>query len=215
MRFLCVLFLSVAVAAMAAAAPEGRLGVIDADTFDVGGVRVRLHGIDAPEIGQPCQMAGQTQDCGRWARDAVSARFEGVYVRCSQVDVDRYGRIVATCAAGSEDMGAAIVSAGWAWAYRRYSQAYDLDEKAAAVAGRGLWAFEVQQPAAYRASRVRGGAAPDPACNIKGNISSNGRIYHLPGGRGYDRTGINTENGERWFCSITQAEAAGWRAARR
>ena len=52
-------------------------------------------------------------------------------------------------------------------------------------------------------------------CLIKGNISrSSERIYHLPGGRWYDRTKISTMTGERWFCTEAEARAAGWRAAR-
>lgn len=61
-------------------------------------------------------------------------------------------------------------------------------------------------------------AAPVPAapdCRIKGNINGRGeRIYHVPGGRSYDDTGINTRAGERWFCSEDEARAAGWRRAR-
>ena len=52
-------------------------------------------------------------------------------------------------------------------------------------------------------------------CNIKGNINSEGeKIYHCPGWRDYGKTDIDTWNGERWFCSAAEAEAAGWRAAR-
>ena len=56
---------------------------------------------------------------------------------------------------------------------------------------------------------------PSRPCLIKGNISSNGRIYHVPGGQYYDRTGINESSGERWFCSEAEARAAGWRRSRR
>lgn len=56
---------------------------------------------------------------------------------------------------------------------------------------------------------------PDPNCPIKGNISDNGHIYHMPGQRDYCRTVIRVEDGERWFCSAAEAEAAGWRAAQR
>jgi endonuclease YncB( thermonuclease family) len=213
-RFICVLCLSI-LPSLGAAAPDGVLRVIDADTFDVGGVRVRLFGIDAPEIGQPCAADGVEWDCGRWARDLVHDRFEGQQARCAEQDVDRYGRVVAICEIDGVDLGSAIVSAGWAWAYRQYSDLYDLDEKAAAVTGRGLWAVTVQRPSDYRAARVVTSSAPDPACAIKGNISANGRIYHMPGSRTYARTSINEANGELWFCSTAQAEAAGWRAARR
>jgi hypothetical protein len=51
-------------------------------------------------------------------------------------------------------------------------------------------------------------------CTIKGNISSNGHIYHMPGQRYYNATIIDTAKGERWFCSVSEAEAAGWRAAK-
>ncbi|MEK7149539.1 MAG: hypothetical protein AAB757_00975 [Patescibacteria group bacterium] len=48
-------------------------------------------------------------------------------------------------------------------------------------------------------------------CLIKGNISSGGKIYHMPGGQFYDRTVINTSKGEKWFCSEVEAKTAGWR----
>jgi endonuclease YncB( thermonuclease family) len=55
-------------------------------------------------------------------------------------------------------------------------------------------------------------ALPQPGnCLIKGNISENGRIYHLPGGRYYERTKIDEAKGERWFCTEDEARAAGWR----
>ena len=68
-------------------------------------------------------------------------------------------------------------------------------------------------PAAL-ASRRDTPAAPRPGCDIKGNISDNGRIYHLPGGAHYARTRIDESRGERWFCSEAEARAAGWRPAR-
>ena len=59
---------------------------------------------------------------------------------------------------------------------------------------------------------------PEPAFPgpIKGNINSKGeQIFHMPGQRDYCRTAIDEAAGEVWFCSATQAEAAGWRAATR
>lgn len=87
----------------------------------------------------------------------------------------------------------------------------------------------LRQPAAARAFAERferiwaaarplpgiAAASPEPArkgCAIKGNINMKGeRLYHLPGGRGYDRVVIDTTRGERWFCSEREAVAAGWR----
>ncbi len=55
---------------------------------------------------------------------------------------------------------------------------------------------------------------PSPDCAIKGNISSGGRIYHVPGGAAYEKTQIDVAAGERWFCSEADAQAAGWRRAK-
>ncbi|MCK0096347.1 thermonuclease family protein [Yoonia sp. F2084L] len=208
-------FLLTLLAAPVLAAPNGTIRVIDADTIDVGGTRVRLFGIDAPEMGQPCWADGREWDCGAWTRDAVRNRFEGAYARCTTRDTDRYGRVVAQCSVDGQDMGQLIVYSGMAWAFRRYSETYDLDEKAAAVAARGLWAVEVEMPSDFRAAQLTDNPAPNQNCAIKGNISSGGRIYHVPGQENYARTRINPANGERWFCSSAEAEAAGWRAARR
>jgi endonuclease YncB( thermonuclease family) len=57
-------------------------------------------------------------------------------------------------------------------------------------------------------------AAATGDCRIKGNISERGRIYHVPGSEWYDRTQIDTSQGERWFCTEAEAKAAGWRAPR-
>jgi len=57
-------------------------------------------------------------------------------------------------------------------------------------------------------------SAPNGNCRIKGNISSSGKIYHVPGSNNYDRTVIDTGKGERWFCTEQQAIDAGWRAPR-
>jgi hypothetical protein len=56
---------------------------------------------------------------------------------------------------------------------------------------------------------------PDPACPLKGNISSGGQIYQSPGQRNYCKTVIDTSEGEGWFCSAEEAVTAGWRAAQR
>ena len=55
---------------------------------------------------------------------------------------------------------------------------------------------------------------PNPACSIKGNINTKGeKIYHMPGGRYYDSTQIDESTGEKWFCSVAEAQSSGWRAS--
>lgn len=205
------------VALPARAEIAGTVRVIDGDTIDVGDLRVRLHGIDAPEKDQPCTTVnGQNWACGDWVTRQVRDRFEGAAAECAQVDTDRYGRMVARCNVGGQDMGRVLVRDGLAFAYRKYAMDYDLDEKAAFVGKVGIHGFLLESPARYRLTRIEGRNAPDANCQIKGNINAKGaRIYHMPGQEYYQKTGIRPEKGERWFCSEAQARASGWRAARR
>ncbi|MGR3376971.1 thermonuclease family protein [Salipiger abyssi] len=222
LRLCSALVLLLGLAVTAEAGPSGRLHVIDGDTFDIGGTRVRLHGIDAPEAEQMCGGDGVPMwGCGAWVSGEVRARYDGRRARCETLDTDRYGRAVARCTVGGKDMGRSLVQAGLAFAYRQYSMDYDLDEKRAAVQGRGLHGAGVQSPAAFRAAARTGAAAVNAAtapqgCVIKGNISRDGkRIYHMPGQTYYEATRINPARGERWFCSEAEARAAGWRRAKR
>ena len=219
-RWVLNVVMAVALCAGGSAAEAGAVGVIrvvDGDTLDVGGTRVRLHGIDAPETDQTCTTAGgEVWRCGAWVSETVQARFAGKTARCELVDTDRYGRMVASCRVDGQDIATSLVSDGLAFSYRRFSDAYVALERRAAARAVGLHASRMQSPAEFRKSRSRSQSAPDGACRIKGNISANGtRIFHMPGQKHYARTRISTSKGEQWFCSAEEARAAGWRAARR
>ena len=198
---------------------SGRPRVIDGDTIDIAGNRIRLHGIDAPETQQTCQKESREYSCGTQATFALAALIEEHWLRCEEKDLDRYGRVVAVCFAGPYDINAAMVRDGWALAYRRYSTAYVELEEQAKAAQRGLWSGKFVVPWEWRLGErlpaiPTNGIVPQP-CMIKGNISSKGeRIYHVPGGRWYDRTKIDPTKGERWFCTEEQARLEGWRKAR-
>lgn len=98
--------------------------VLDGDTLQIGEVRVRLWGIDAAELPSPA---------GRQARSALRRLVDGRPVRCEPEGSDRYGRTVARCFAGDVDLGEAMIRAGKARPYCRYSgDFYD----AAAAAGK-------------------------------------------------------------------------------
>lgn len=198
---------------------RGAARVIDGDTLDVAGVQIRLFGVDAPELGQPCG----DWSCGRWARDELARLIGGRQVTCSAGAQDRYGRLLARCDAGRGDLGLAMVQRGAAFAYRRYATDYVGAERQARASERGLWrdgGRGVTLPEDFRAAQQEAGVPPGrvpprPDCAIKGNVSDSGRVYHLPGQRDYDRTRIDPARGERWFCSEAEARAAGWRRARR
>ncbi len=204
---------------------KGTIRVIDGDTFDVGGTRVRLFGIDAPEGDQPCTDAQGTElACGTFVTTQVRDAYRGKQADCRQTDIDRYGRSVARCVVGGVDVGQNLVASGLAFAFAQYSRDYIAVEKAAIRAGRGIHAYQMIRPSEFRAQQRAAAAvvAKTPAqvgqngCTIKGNISAKGvRIFHVAGQRDYQKTSIKTNKGERWFCSAEEARAAGWRAARR
>ena len=199
----------------AAVTRDGAARVIDGDTFDLPGQRVRLFGIDAPERGQNCLRAGQSWDCGAWSAKELARVIGNRKVTCTREDTDRYGRMVATCMAGGKDLSRAMVQAGAAQAYARYSDRYVADQAAAKAAGLGLWASRMVTPETHRRNAAPVAQTAPTGCAIKGNIGQSGRIYHRPGQRDYAATRIDTRKGEAWFCTEAEAKAAGFRAARR
>ena len=195
----------------------GPARVIDGDSLEVAGERIRLHGIDAPEGRQLCLIDGKQWQCGQHAANILADFISGRPVTCKDLGRDRYKRIIARCAVAGEDMGSWLVSEGLAFAYRRYSLDYVDQEAEAQAAQRGLWAGEFVKPWDWRRGKrlAANDNAPDQ-CRIKGNINRKGeRIYHVPGQQAYGVTRINPATGEQWFCSEDDARAAGWRRALR
>jgi endonuclease YncB( thermonuclease family) len=152
-RVLAVLFALLPSVALADVTGPAR--VIDGDTIEVAGRRVRLHGIDAPERDQSCRLNEVAYLCGIAASGALQEMVEGEPVTCHERDRDRYGRVVAVCYVAGEDVGAAMVRDGWALAYRRYSTDYVDQEDEAREAGAGLWAGDFMPPWEWRHSKRR------------------------------------------------------------
>jgi endonuclease YncB( thermonuclease family) len=196
---------------------SGPARVIDGDTLELAGERIRLHGIDAPERDQTCgATGGGIWACGVWSGAELVALVQTRDVQCRGTTRDRYGRLVATCRVEGQDIGAEMVRRGAALAYRKYALDYVGAEREAVAAARGIWQGDVVAPETHRRSVAQASApTSDTGCQIKGNISQSGRIYHLPGQRDYQRTKISERKGERWFCTEDQARDAGWRRARR
>jgi len=128
--------------------------VSDGDSLRSGKLRIRLFGIDAPEKNQQCTNAnGAKWACGETAQKALEALVANApYLQCDLIDTDRYGRAVMTCFAGKTDLGAALVRAGLALAYRKYSSIYSADEDSAKTAKLGMWAGFFTAPWAWRRS---------------------------------------------------------------
>ena len=134
---------------------SGLAQAIDGDTLEVNGVRVRLHGIDAPEHDQPCWFRRQRWLCGVEAKRVLANQLYGKQVVCEVRDRDVYGRDVATCSIGGRDINAWMVEEGWALAYRRYSHAYVVQEARARRERRGLWRSQFAPPQEWRDARRR------------------------------------------------------------
>jgi len=140
--------------------------VIDGDTIEISGDRVRLHGIDAPETHQGCLLpSGQAYRCGEDAKVVLETIISGARVACQVLDKDRYQRSIGRCFAGQLDIGEEMVKRGFALAYRRYSTDYVLAEIDARNNGAGIWSSRFTPPWDFRAGKrlqVAGSSRPTP-----------------------------------------------------
>ena len=202
--------------------------MIDGDSLLVSGVEVRLYGIDAPEGKQTCERDGQAWPCGQAAAEQIRDLIGGRPVQCQGHGKDAYGRTLAVCTAGYDELNKTMVEMGWATAFRKYSDAYVAPEARAKHARLGIWSStfvlpedfrRASQPAQQAPGQKLARAAParsaaqgrrSNGCAIKGNRSRRGEwIYHMPGMPYYEQT-----RPEDLFCSEADALAAGYRRSR-
>jgi len=186
--------------------------IIDGDTIAIGKTRIRLEAIDAPEAAQTCgRKGGGTWACGAAATRALSDRIGGKVVNCASRGCDRYGRTLARCFLDGGDINAWMVRQGHAWAFVRYSASYIAQEAAAKAEGLGIWQGEAMPAWEFRAKRWAMAVPEASGCAIKGNVTGNGRIYHMPWSPWYAQIRMTGDKGKRWFCTEAEAIAAGWR----
>ncbi len=126
---------------------EGRAQVTDGDTIRIGETRIRLKGIDAPEMEQRCSRAGRSYACGETARRVLIDLVSGETIRCRAAGRDRYQRILARCTVNGNDIGTKMVESGWAVSYGRD---YDAEEARARSRAVGLWEGEFERPQEWR-----------------------------------------------------------------
>jgi endonuclease YncB( thermonuclease family) len=199
----------------------GKADIVDGDTIKLGGIPVRLYGIDAPEGRQTCEREGKTYGCGREAKKELATLIGGQTIQCEIAGRDRYARALGICTAGAIEINKSMVREGWALAFTKYSDRYSADQRSAEQAKVGLWAGSFVKPWDWRlaeaqAAEKTASARKTGGCVIKGNINRKGeRIYHLPFQQFYSRTKIDESKGERWFCTEEEALKAGWRRALR
>ena len=128
----------------------GPATVVDGDSIRIAGTEIRLHGIDAPEWQQVCQLRGQDWACGEAARETLNSLSIGAQFHCTWSNRDRYNRPLATCFAKDTNLNDMMVRAGTALAYRQYSDRYIEQENQAREAKQGLWEADFVAPWDWR-----------------------------------------------------------------
>ncbi|HXF52658.1 MAG TPA: thermonuclease family protein [Hyphomicrobiaceae bacterium] len=140
-----------------ATAITGSAYAIDGDTIALSGMRIRLFGIDAPELDQTCGGHRYAAwPCGRWAAAHLARLIADGGVVCHARGHDSYGRVLGVCTAGGHEINAEMVRAGLAWAFDRYAHSYVADEAAARSRGLGIWRDLAEPAWSYRARRSVG-----------------------------------------------------------
>jgi endonuclease YncB( thermonuclease family) len=135
----------------------GQASVIDGDTIEIHGTRIRFSGIDAPESRQTCEANGVSYLCGQKAALALSDFIGAHTVSCKKTGTDRWRRVIAKCFSDGTDLSGWMVSNGWAIAYRKYSMDYVADEDRARSQKVGIWAGTFMIPEEWRKSKQKGG----------------------------------------------------------
>lgn len=127
--------------------------VIDGDTLAINGERIRLIGIDAPELSQSCveRKTGKIIACGQAARDFVVRLITGAHFFCDPPAIrDKYDRLVTRCYANGRDIAQELVEAGWAVTPIGWPSDYRDSEHRAKAFGRGLWRMKFDHPQQHR-----------------------------------------------------------------
>jgi micrococcal nuclease len=214
---------------------------VDGDTVDVDidgkTERIRLIGLDTPETVDPrttVQCFGQ--EASTQAHTLLDGKKVTLEADATQGERDTYGRLLRYIfIEDGTDFSKTMIENGYGHEYTyqvpyKRQNEYKEAQKQAESGKKGLWAANTcagtttavtPVPAAAATTPSKSTTTPAPKttapaqtgtnCVIKGNISSGGKIYHVPGGAYYEKTDIYTSAGERWFCSEAEAVAAGWR----
>ena len=129
----------------------GKPIVIDGDTIKILNKKIRLHGIDSPEIKQSCLYKNNKKwECGMDAKKALNNFIIDKNLRCISKKKDRYKRLIGTCYLRDIDIQEWMVKNGWAIAYRKYSKKYIEAEVYAKNNNLGIWQGNFIEPQKWR-----------------------------------------------------------------
>ncbi len=128
--------------------------VVDGDSLEINGRRIRLIGIDAPEYMQTCEdITGKSYMCGQSAKaflqDMIEAGHEkGDKLKCTVEGIDQYKRTLSVCKIGDVNLNLEMVKAGYAISYKQ--ETYKPAEKHAKQSRKGIWQGKFMRPELFR-----------------------------------------------------------------
>ena len=124
----------------------GAFRIVDGDSLEMAGRRMRLWGVDAPELRQTCQRDGQPWACGQDAKRLLATLMAEPAALCEGTKIDKYDRLLVTCRAGGQLVNRALVEAGMAVSFGGYER----EEAQARERRRGLWSGNFDRPSDWR-----------------------------------------------------------------
>ena len=124
--------------------------VVDGDTIHLNNEKIRFTGIDTPELKQTCVKEGIIDPCGITAKEILIQKIGDYKVNCISEGKDRYKRTLAECFVNNESLSSYLVRSGYAFAYRKYSKKFVIDEDFAKKKQVGMWSMNFDYPWDYR-----------------------------------------------------------------
>ncbi|MBM3631266.1 MAG: thermonuclease family protein [Alphaproteobacteria bacterium] len=126
------------------------LKIIDGDTIQLDGKKIRFNGIDAPELNQKCKINNIIVNCGKDSRTILVNKILNNKPNCIIEGLDIYQRSLAECFINNESLSSYLVKNGYAFAYRKYSKKFISDEDYARINRIGMWSMEFEFPWEFR-----------------------------------------------------------------
>ena len=126
------------------------LRVVDGDTIHLNGEKIRFTGIDTPELKQTCINEVVIESCGVTAKEILVYKIGDNKVTCISEGKDQYNRTLAECFVNNESLSKYLVRRGYAFAYRKYSKKFILDEDYAKTNRIGMWKMKFDFPWEFR-----------------------------------------------------------------